>query len=354
MMKRTRIALLAALALSVCAACTRTDRPAGTVTLSFCTGEPLTRAGENPVADGSAIATDAGMPDLVVLIADASGSVVATYPSADPSETTLSFSDADPTQASIAFRQSALTAGTYTVYAFANTQGLWAMTDGSLTYTAATLVDITSKTTLDALHFVPAAFDNQVQASRLPLSAKGQLTVLESLNGEVSLDLLRCVARVSVDFRNDYGSDLALEDFAATFYHLNPDTGYVLPHTPDVPDFAADGALPLTAASFAIPAGQTRNLSAFVLPGQAPDGGHYTCDIAFSLDKDGSGTIEPANGETFTYTDLLVHDSRARGITSLGRNQTLHILIRISKGQTVSFNFRVAEWESLTETVTFE
>lgn len=354
MMKRTRIALLAALALSVCAACSRPDRPTGTVTLSFSIGTPVTRAGGDPVADGSAIAVDAGAPDLVVLIADASGNVIATYPSADPDQTTLSFSDADPTRASVAFHQSALVAGSYSVYAFANTKGLWAMTDGTLDYTAATLVDISSKATLDALHFTPAAFDNQLLQSRMPLSAKGQLSVSENLNGEITLELLRCVAQVSVDFRNDYGSDLTLEDFAATFYHLNPDAGFVLPHTPDFPDFATDGDLSQAAASFAIPAGQTRNLSAFVLPGQAPDGGYYSCDIAFGLDKDGSGTIEPANGETFSYTELMIHDNKARGITSLARNQTLHILIRISKGQTVSFNFSVAEWTARTETVLFE
>ena len=354
MTKRIRIALLAALALSVCAACTRADRPAGTVTLSFSTGAPVTRAGEDPVADGSAIAVDAGAPDLVVLIADAAGNVVATYPSADPTQTELSFSASDPTRASVAFRQSALVAGSYTVYAFANTKGLWAMTDGTVDYTAATLVDISSKATLDALHFTPGTFDNQLRQSRLPLSATGRLSVSENLNGEITLELLRCVARVSVDFRNDYGDDLSLEDFAATFYHLNPDTGFVIPQTPDLPDFATDGDLPQSAASFAIPAGETRNLSAFVFPSQAPDGASYSCDIAFSLDKNGNGTIEPANGETFTYTELEIHDNRARGIKSLARNQSLHILIRISKGQTVSFNFSVADWTARTETVLFE
>jgi len=41
-------------------------------------------------------------------------------------------------------------------------------------------------------------------------------------------------------------------------------------------------------------------------------------------------------------------------ITSLERNQHLHIVTRISKGLTVSFNFEVTDWTELEETVEFD
>lgn len=361
MMKRIHIVLLAVLALLAGAACTRTELPERHVTLSFSIGASLTRAGDatpaERVADGSAIAVDAGLPDLVVFIADPAGTVVAKYPDTDPDDTELSFDAADPTRASITFKQAALTAGTYTVYAFANTGGLWPFTDGSDGYTAATLPGIGTSAVLEALHFVPATFDpandlypNPVlQGDRLPLSASGPLTVTQSLNGETTLELLRCVARVDAEFRNDYGADLDLTDLSVTFHHLNPGTGYVLPHTPDFPAGAEYGHLIETAATFAIPDGQSKDLSAFVFPGEAPEGGKYTCDITFRFDADSDGTPE-----TFTYTDLAVMDSRAVGIASLSRNQSLHVLIRISKGQAMSFNFSVGEWTSMAETVLFE
>ena len=158
-----------------------------------------------------------------------------------------------------------------------------------------------------------------------------------------------CVARVDAEFRNDYGADLDLTDLSVTFHHLNPGTGYVLPHTPDFPAGAEYGHLIETAATFAIPDGQSKDLSAFVFPGEAPEGGKYTCDITFRFDADSDGTPE-----TFTYTDLAVMDSQAVGIASLSRNQSLHVLIRISKGQAMSFNFSVGEWTSMAETVLFE
>lgn len=360
MMKRIHIGLLASLALLAGAACTRTERPERHVTLSFSIGAPATRAGETlaeRVADGSAIAVDAGLPDIVVLIADPAGTVVAKYPDTDPDDTELTFDAADPTRASITFKQAALTAGSYTVYAFANTGGLWPFSDGTDGYTAATLPDIGTAEVLEALQFVPATFDPAngiypnpaLQNGRLPLSAKGQLTVTSSLNGVASLQLLRCVARVDAEFRNDYGADLDLTDLTVTFHHLNPGTGYILPHAADIPAGAEDGDLVETAAAFAIPDGQSKDLAAFVYPSEAPEGGKYTCDITFSFDADSDGTPE-----TFSYTDLEVLDSRAVNIASLSRNQSLHVLIRIGKGQTLSFNFSVGEWTSLTETVLFE
>ena len=117
----------------------------------------------------------------------------------------------------------------------------------------------------------------------------------------------------------------------------------------DIPAGAEDGDLVETAAAFAIPDGQSKDLAAFVYPSEAPEGGKYTCDITFSFDADSDGTPE-----TFSYTDLEVLDSRAVNIASLSRNQSLHVLIRIGKGQTLSFNFSVGEWTSLTETVLFE
>lgn len=360
MTTRRLIRLLAALALLAGAGCTRINQPAGQVTLSFSTGIPATRAGEDDlatrIADGRAIAVDAGAPDLVVLIVNAGGSVVAKYPDLDPDDTELDFDAADPTRASITFRQSSLTEGTYTVYAFANTQGLWAFTDGTDSYTAASLTSIGTQTVLDALYFTPLSFDPAndvypnpaVQGARLPLSAKGQLSVSARGNGEVSLDLLRCVAQVDTEFRNDYGSALNLTDLSVTFHHLNPATGYVLPHTPDFPAGAQDGNLIQTQGTLTIPSQESGHLTSLVFPGEAPEG-KYTCDVSFDFDADQDGTPE-----TYTYTDLEVQDNRAVRITSLSRNQSLHILIRISRGQTVSFNFSLEDWVPLTETVLFE
>ena len=360
MTTRRLIRLSAALALLAGAGCTRIEQPVGQVTLSFATGIPGTRAGEDDlatrIADGRAIAIDAGAPDLVVLIANAGGTVVARYPDVDPDDTELDFDPSDPTRASITFRQSSLTEGSYTVYAFANTQGLWAFTDGTDSYTAASLTGIGTQAVLDALYFTPMTFDpaNDVypnpalQGARLPLSAKGQLSVSARGNGEVSLDLLRCVAQVDTEFRNDYVTDLSLSNLAVTFHHLNPATGYVLPHTPDFPAGAQDGNLIQTRNSITIPTRESGHLTSLAFPSEAPEG-KYTCDVTFDFDADQDGTPE-----TYTYTDLEVQDNRAVRITSLSRNQSLHILIRISRGQTVSFNFSLEDWVPLTETVLFE
>ena len=360
MTTRRLIRLSAALALLAGAGCTRIEQPVGQVTLSFATGIPGTRAGEDDlatrIADGRAIAIDAGAPDLVVLIANAGGTVVARYPDVDPDDTELDFDPSDPTRASITFRQSSLTEGSYTVYAFANTQGLWAFTDGTDSYTAASLTGIGTQAVLDALYFTPMTFDPAndvypnptVQGARLPLTAKGRLSVSARGNGEVSLDLLRCVAQVDTEFRNDYVTDLSLSNLAVTFHHLNPATGYVLPHTPDFPAGAQDGNLIQTRNSITIPTRESGHLTSLAFPSEAPEG-KYTCDVTFDFDADQDGTPE-----TYTYTDLEVQDNRAVRITSLSRNQSLHILIRISRGQTVSFNFSLEDWVPLTETVLFE
>ena len=360
MTTRRLIRLSAALALLAGAGCTRIEQPVGQVTLSFATGIPGTRAGEDDlatrIADGRAIAIDAGAPDLVVLIANAGGTVVARYPDVDPDDTELDFDPSDPTRASITFRQSSLTEGSYTVYAFANTQGLWAFTDGTDSYTAASLTGIGTQAVLDALYFTPMTFDpaNDVypnpalQGARLPLTAKGRLSVSARGNGEVSLDLLRCVAQVDTEFRNDYVTDLSLSNLAVTFHHLNPATGYVLPHTPDFPAGAQDGNLIQTRNSITIQTRESGHLTSLAFPSEAPEG-KYTCDVTFDFDADQDGTPE-----TYTYTDLEVQDNRAVRITSLSRNQSLHILIRISRGQTVSFNFSLEDWVPLTETVLFE
>ena len=360
MTTRRLIRLSAALALLAGAGCTRIEQPVGQVTLSFATGIPGTRAGEDDlatrIADGRAIAIDAGAPDLVVLIANAGGTVVARYPDVDPDDTELDFDPSDPTRASITFRQSSLTEGSYTVYAFANTQGLWAFTDGTDSYTAASLTGIGTQAVLDALYFTPMTFDPAndvypnptVQGARLPLTAKGRLSVSARGNGEVSLDLLRCVAQVDTEFRNDYVTDLSLSNLAVTFHHLNPATGYVLPHTPDFPAGAQDGNLIQTRNSITIPTRESGHLTSLAFPSEAPEG-KYTCDVTFDFDADQDGTPE-----TYTYTDLEVQDNRAVRIASLSRNQSLHILIRISRGQTVSFNFSLEDWVPLTETVLFE
>ena len=329
--------------------CAPEDRPHGSLRIVFETGSLQTKADDpdGVVADGGGIYINEGTPDLVILIANSSGDIVATYPDSGRGGIITGNVEGTPaaTQMSVSFM--GLTGNvTYSVYAFANTQGLWTMKSGGTTVSS--LTGLTSETQVEGLQFEPVSEDLdadsclKVKNSRLPLSAKGAVTLHSSGNGEISLALLRCVAKVTAVFENQYGSELTLYNFSNTLFHMRPETGYVIPHSSDFAvAYASEGSLvtsetdPLT-----INKDDVVSKSWFVFPSLGP----YTCNVSFKL---------TSSGEPLSYTDLPVHDDHARDIPQLARNQHLTITTRIGKGQSVSFNFEVANWGGKTETVTF-
>ena len=348
------------------ASCTREEAPSGgSLRLVFETGEPETKAdddiyGHGAVRDGGKIwmSVDDSDPenpvytvDLCILVADASGAIVGKFNGLSGSNV-RSHLEGTPYPGKMSVSITDLTpSATYTVYAFANTLGLWTMKSGGSTVDDL-MEDLTTAAQVEALEFHLDEDDDldaygclKIKNSRLPLSAKGTVTLSANANGEVSLDLLRCAAKVTAIFDNQYGEDLSLLGFSNTFYHMNPSMGYVTPHSSDFPvehDSADDGDISAGEANLDIVDGQVMYISWYVLPSVGP----YTCDISFKLD--------PEDEDPHTYTNLPVHDDHARNIPQLARNQHLSISTRISKGKKVSFNFKVEDWAGKTENVYFD
>ena len=343
--------ILTALAVLVAAlACTKVEPEATRViTLHFSTGDMQTKAVSPTAADGSAIYIDNDVPDLIILIVDNNperggnpnenyGKVIQRYSGADNRDGTPQSVSATETSVSFDMVQ-----GDYVVYAFANTEALWNMTDGVNPYTYATLINIGTQASLEALEFVRpvsvAALNPVTPLDRIPLSGKANLSVSQSGNGEVQVDLLRCVAKVTAKFINNTGNNLTLEDFEASFNNLFPDCGYVIKNGDVLPGDAQDGDLTASKASWTINQSAADSLSWLVFPSIGP----YTCDISFS-----------ENSNSHTYSDLPITDNRSVSIARLLRNQHLHIETRISRGITVSFNFEVSDWREKTASVTFD
>lgn len=333
---------------------TRSDATGGIVSFRFATAGLQSRAttpGDGDAADGGGIYASAGAPDLVILIADASsGSIVKRYDGGDPTSDGELQALTD-TEATIAFDFSTHPAGNYKVYAFGNTEGLWPMTtDGVNTLSAADLVDpakIADESDILALQFKPLAADTAPSLvdlgdpalERLPLAAAADLEVMPGKNGQVRIELLRCVAKVTSEFINNTGEELSLTDYTTTFEGLCPDRGYVLPHDLDSPAESVAGNLTVSESTLVIPVSGHVSEHWYVFPSTGP----YTCDVSFRL----GGTLHD-------FPNLSVTDARRQDITSLARNQHLHIVTRISKGLTVSFNFEVAEWVEKAESVQFD
>ena len=321
-----------------------------TVTLSFYTGEMQTRAttpGDGVVADGGGIYKDEeDKPDLIILIAEAtSGTIVKRYPSEGE---LLSLSE---TEAKVAFSFAGNNAGDYIVYAFGNAQGLWPMikegdddTDNSKVITVDDLmkeVKVPTREVLESLRFkklAPNAAPELING-RMPLSAKGELEVSSGKNGQVRLELLRCIAKVTAEFINNTGETLELDDYSHYIKNICPDNGYIIKHPAVSPASAVMGTLNATVTGHEIVSESSLSHSWYVFPSVGP----YTCDIHFTVDE-----------KDYTYNDLPVTNNRREDIPSLTRNQHLHIVTRISKGLKVSFNFEVADWEEKTAEVTFD
>lgn len=375
------------MALAMLLSCSREKAPAllcapdSTVELRFSTiGLQSTKAttpGDGSAADGGGIAASTAnpsKPDLVILIAnnipehEDYGKIVMAYPTNGTIESSSS------TEAVVKFNFGSKPAGSYTVYAFANTEGMWEMTtNGSDTYSGATLTSLTTAAQVEALYFkaqprntigweddgyesLPAAqqYDDGlvIQNSRMPLSAKTSLTVSSGKNGEAYLELIRCAAKVTALIINNTGEAMDLAEYKHTVHGINPTSGYVLPHEIDYtgtagnllanPDVKYDSPVDIP-----IWEDSSQEYDWYVFPSNGP----YTICISFTLNK---GSVDPEKPEkTYTYTNLPVTDWRAVNIPALARNQHITVTTRISKGLTVSFNFEVSDWIEHTSSVVF-
>ncbi len=317
---------------------TGTAIPSGKITVGFRTGDVSTKAGDGNVADGGGIAFDNGLPDLIILVADSRGELVRKYP-----ENGILQQGATPTEMAVTF--TGLDEGTYMVYAFANTLGLWDMASGGSD--VSNITSLTSASQLQALQFKPVSGSTArvLRNGRLPLSAEGQASVSEQGNGEVSLEMIRCVAKVSLELENNTGESLELDGLDFSIKGINPDRGYVLPiYLPDIPSGTVYGILDGTPGDdIVIEDGSSVTFGYLVFPGEAPDS-RYLMDVEFTANS----AAAPSR-----FTDLPVHDDHGVNIASLERNNHLHIVTKISKGN-VSFNFETAEWAEKTEEVVFD
>ena len=351
-MRRRPISYLAAAsALLACLlACSKKAGEGSVVTLSFYTGAMETRAvtpGDGDVADGGGIFRDeGGNPDLIILIADAtSGTIVKRF----PGDGDLMSSSA--TEAKIAFNFEDQAAGNYFVYAFGNAQGLWPMVmegdddnDPSEVLSAEDLTDpdkVPTRAVLEELRFrkLDANVAPELINGRMPLSAKGALEVSSGKNGQVRLELLRCIAKVTAEFINNTGEDLELSDYSNRIVNICPDCGYIIKHPAVSPESASMGDLEATVFEHNMLHEGSISRSWYVFPSMGP----FTCNISFT-----------ANETDYDFPDLPVTDSKRVDIPCLYRNQQLHIVTRISKGFKVSFNFEVADWDDVTADIQFD
>ena len=355
MMERGLISLCATLVLLVLASCTRTEQPTGTVTLDFSIGDVVTRAttpGDGNPADGGGIAFDGDNPDLVILITR-NGTIVSSYERGNSATATATIESEESgnkrKRIRVTFADANLTQGDYTVYAVANTKN-----GGSTVWGAPSSWDGVA-----SAKFTSLTDDNRPvptgDPTRMPLSAKGTLTVQSTGNGSVSLELLRCVAKVTVKFKNVTGGTLSLSDINFSITDMNPKWGYLIPPAgTDSPTSAGDfrplemsaaGPISIIEDGTAIPG------TYYVFPSQA-QGGIYYCSASFdwTLDK-GGGSVD---SDTYSSSEgLRVFDKNFEDVPVLLRNQHLTIEVRIGEGSDVSFNFIVGDWEERTESVEF-
>lgn len=331
------------------------------VRISFQAGNPYSKAvttpGDGVVADGGGIFIDNTdplnpIPDLVILLAGPDSSIVATYPEKSVGTGIDSELQDSPGATGMDVVFSGFTAEqcdkTYIVYAFANTEGMWVMTPGAASMTGATakdsLLSLTSVAVIDSLKFIPWGLSPRdtsltLKSGRLPMSARGTVRVSSGGTGEVSLALIRCVAKITASFVNNTGDTLTLTNYRNELVGISPDRSFVLPHVPSSPVDTVACNLVSLASSLMIPKDDTVSVSWIVFPSKGP----YTCNVDFTT-----------GGNNYHYTDLPVHDDHARDLTALERNQHLRIETRISKGTTVSFNFEVSNWTEKSEIVLFD
>lgn len=364
MIKRGFISLCAMLVLLGMGSCTRTEQPTGTVTLDFSIGDVVTRAttpGDGNAADGGGIAFDGGNPDLVILIENNSTHAISKrYLGVNTGDAVATFVE-DTKQKRLQVQFTGLSAGEYTVYAVANTGGgsVWLTSD----FSSITASALNSKTFTSL-----GGTTRPTVTDRMPLSAKGSLTVQSTGNGSVSLELLRSVAKVTVKFKNVTGGTLTLKDVQFYITDMNPKCGYLIPQASTDYTTTASDYRPLEMGPvFTSDSGTGIAISGteltgpfYVFPSRA-QGGLYYCSAKFGWKlKKGenpelSGTY--TNGYFADPSDptggLRVFDKNFEDIPVLLRNQHLTIEIRIGEGSNVSFNFIVGDWVEKSESVDF-
>lgn len=365
-----RILLITLFALLGAVSCMRMEQSGEDVgccemQLCFRTGALQTKGvhGDGNVSDGGGIYIDNGEPDLVILIVNTSNNVVGVYPDPSPGIDVDSSLESIADATSMRVKFTGLNEGTYSVYAFANTEGYWPMS-GQGTATARNyLAGLTTKSAIESLKFadlfasVPESVcpnDDDNLPERLPLSAKGTVSVSSLHTGEITLAMKRCVAKVTAEFVNNTAEELTLYDYTSTIVGMCPNSGFVIEGSPkDYPDGTLAGNITTSESSLVIPAVDPIDSSK---PGSIskswyvfPSSGPYTCDFGFTLFKGDSAE------HVYIYSNLPVHDDHAVSIPSLDRNRHLHIVTKISKGTTVSFNFEVGGWgDSIVEQVMFD
>lgn len=369
MMKRVFILGFTLLVMCCWMSCIHQELPKGEVNLIFAVGDPVTRAvtpGDGNPADGGGIAFDGDNPDLVVLITKMESgieTIISSYVRGTSTNASATILSGDNKQKQIQVTFTGIDAGDYSVYAIANTKN----GDGSV-WGAPSNWDVDALSSL--LNDNPNARPT-VPNGRMPLSAKGSLTVRSSGSGSVSLELLRCVSKVTVKFSNVTGGRLDLSNVMLYINDMNPTKGYLIP-----PSSGADSPIlsedfrPLEMSADAmnniLETGSEVSGTYYVFP-SAAQGGTYYCSTSFNY------TITPTSGDPESgsfkngyylfeapatsgdYTKgLRVHNSHGQDIPALQRNQHLTIEIRIGKGESVSFNFIVANWAEKVETISFE
>ena len=344
--------LLAVLVLLFGVSCTRQELPGGSVTVTLSSGLPETR-GAAEVKDGSEVYIDgSGNPDLILLLFDSNGNLKAKYP--DNNHSFVVSSTGNDVSIRLAYDTAGalIPAGNYTVYAIANTGGLWSLDSG-------TVADIDTRDKAEARYFSVPPIVADTPGAQMPLTAKGDVSVNLEGNGSVDLSLRRPVAKVVVRIVNNYGAALTLVPNGVApmvkLKSIDPDRGYLFQHSPDYAgtsyankEFAFPGSGEVVLPDNTDLNNPVYELSSLVYPGT----GAFSCDIAFKIKKVGSADVDPARA--FSYENLPILNNHGEDITALARNQRLTITVTISKGTMLSFSFDVGGWNQTTETVTFD
>ncbi len=337
--------------------CSRQEPAAGGITLTLSSGLPETR-GATPeetsanVRDGKEICFDNDVPDLVLLMFSGDD-LVARY----PGDGTAILTDPTPTGKDLRVRitkdlnGNMLSAGTYSIYALANTKGLWG---------SPAIGSITTKAAADALVF--STRPTALQEDRMPLTAIGTVEVNSSGNGAAEVSLLRPVGKVIVRFINNYGKTLTLSPFTLKLTNMSASSGYLFPRTSgDIPDGVTYEDLTKTVSSpetLTLPdyrdQGEVYEYESLVYPGVAGNlsAGDFTCDLSFTITQVGGTPL--AVPQNFSFSKLSILNKRGEDVTSIARNQQLTITVNISQGKMLSFSFEVGAWGQNTELVTFD
>lgn len=354
-------AVLAAVILLFTASCQDRDQvliESGRISVTIASGNIVTRSLSDDIADGSAIIVNgSGKPDLVIGIANSAGDLVAWWPEDFWGDMATGYSsecktdNTDETKSTIYF--TGPERGSYTVFAVANTAGLPASTKTALQ----------SATTISALEEIELTASGEPDfGATMPLTARGALSVNSSGNGQIDLELLRPVARISITFINQTDGAVDIHDCEVTLKDLNPSRGFLFEQDPDYVS-GYDRDLTITGAN---PLVFTDNRSTLpvktVFPSTAPArlvGSRYFLNVHFRVTKKNQ-EYNANDSDTYSeydFENLPIHDNRSKDIPNILRNQHLKIETRITKRaeeHDYSFNFEVQDWYEKEEYVTFD